>query len=95
MAEHLGLNKDDPILDDPVDNKLFSLINSRANNNTLIYRSLFGCYPDDTLTIYQILNNTKKMKEKESPEVFLQNYLKMKDSIVGHIVEFPLLFLKD
>ena len=95
MAEHLGLNKDDPILDDPVDNKLFALINSRANNNTLIYRSLFGCYPDDTLTSYQILNNTKKMKEKESPEVFLQNYLKMKDSIVGHIVEFPLLFLKD
>ena len=35
------------------------------------------------------------MKEKESPEIFFQNYLRMKDSILGHIVEFPLLFLKE
>ena len=95
MAEHLGLNKDDPLLDDPLDNKLFDLINQRANNNTLIYRSLFGCYPDDVYTSYKILNQTRKNKEKESPEVFLENYLKNKDNILGHIVEFPLMFLKE
>ena len=88
MAEHLGLNKDDPLLDDPLDNKLFDLINQRANNNTLIYRSLFGCYPDDVYTSYKILNQTRKNKEKESPEVFLENYLKNKDNILGHIVLF-------
>ena len=95
MAEHLGLNKDDPLLDDPLDNKLFDLINQRANNNTLIYRSLFGCYPDDVYTSYKILNQTRKNKEKESPEVFLENYLKNKDNILGHIVEFPLMFLRE
>ena len=95
MAEHLGLNKNDPLLDDPLDNKLFDLINQRANNNTLIYRSLFGCYPDDVYTSYKILNQTRKNKEKESPEVFLDNYLKNKDNILGHIVEFPLMFLRE
>ena len=74
MAEHLGLNEEDPILNDPVDNQLFSLIRSRAYNNTEIYRSIFSCYPDDIFTNYKILNNTKKMKEIESPHIFLQNY---------------------
>ena len=95
MSEHLGLNEDEPILDDPVDNKLFSLITSRAKNNTKIYRSLFSCYPDDIYTNYQILNNMKKKKEIESPQIFLENYLRLKNNIIGHIVEFPLLFLKD
>ena len=35
------------------------------------------------------------MNEKQNPEIFLQNYLKLKDNIIGHIVEFPLLFLKE
>ena len=95
MAEHLGLNEEDPILNDPVDNQLFSLIRSRAYNNTEIYRSIFSCYPDDIFTNYKILNNTKKMKEIESPHIFLKNYLKLKNNIIGHIVELPLLFLKD
>ena len=94
MAEHLGLDENDPILDDPVDCKLFNLIISRARNNTSIYSSLFKCYPDDAFLKYNDIKNAKKLKEKENPEVFLQNYLKYKDNIVGHIVEFPLLFLE-
>ena len=78
-----------------MDNKLFELINNKAKNNTLIYRQLFQCYPDDTFTSYKILNQTRKNKEKEKPEVFLDNYLKNKDNILGHIVEFPLLFLRE
>ena len=93
MAEHLGLNENDPILDDPVDDKLFSLITSRANNNTQLYRSIFSCYPDDIFSSYEIMNQTKKLRERGSPDIFLQNYLKNKDNIIGHIVEFPLLFL--
>ena len=93
MAEHLGLNENDPILDDPVDDKLFSLITSRANNNTQLYRSIFSCYPDDIFSSFEIMNQTKKLRERGSPEIFLQNYLRNKNNIIGHIVEFPLLFL--
>ena len=95
MAEHLGLNKDDPILIDPVDNKLFSLINSRAQNNTKLYRDIFNCYPDDTFTNFKLMKEAKRKQESENPEILLQNYLKLKDKIIGHIVEFPLHFLKE
>ena len=47
MAEHLGINIEDSILDDPVDNKLFELMISNAKKNTQIYHDLFKCYPDD------------------------------------------------
>ena len=93
MAEHLGLNRDDPILDDPVSNQLFSLIVSRANSNTQIYRDIFGCYPDDTYTNFNRLKDAKLMKEKEKPEELLNKYNLMKDKIVGHIVTYPLKFL--
>ena len=79
MAEHLGLNRDDPILDDPVSNELFSLIVSRANSNTQIYRDIFGCYPDDTYTNFNRLKDAKLMKEKETPEELLNKYNLMKD----------------
>jgi phospholipase D1/2 len=95
MAEHLGLNEDDPILEDPVDNKLFSLITSRANSNTIIYRNIFRCYPDDTFTNFEILNQAQKLQESINKSTLLQNYLKSKDKIIGHIVEFPLNFLKE
>ena len=95
MAEHLGILKDDPILDDPVSNELFSLIVSRANSNTQIYHDIFGCYPDDAYTNFKILKEAKLMKEKERPEDFLNKYNLMKDKIVGHIVNYPLKFLKD
>ena len=68
MAEHLGLNKDDPILIDPVDNKLFSLINSRAQNNTKLYRDIFNCYPDDTFTNFKLMKEAKRNQESENPE---------------------------
>ena len=95
MAEHLGLNEDDLILEDPVDNKLFSLITSRANSNTIIYRNIFRCYPDDTFVNYEILNQAQKLQESINKSTLLQNYLKSKDKIIGHIVEFPLNFLKE
>ena len=95
MAEHLGISPDEPILDDPVSNKLFYFITGRARDNTRIYHNLFGCYPDDTYTDIEILQNAKKVKEKENPQVFLKKYMELKNEIKGHIVEYPLLFLKN
>ena len=95
MAEHLGISPDDPILDDPLSNELHSLIISRAKNNTEIYRDLFGCYPDDYYTNFKLLKNIKKKRKEEDPKILLQKYNELKNKIAGHIVEFPLLFLKE
>ena len=95
MAEHLGININDPILEDPVNNALFSLIANRAKNNTEIYRELFGCYPDDSYNNFDSLKKGRKIKEQIWPELFLNNYKRMKNKIVGHIIEYPLKFLKD
>ena len=95
MGEHLGINPNDPILDDPVSDQLHNFIIQRANNNTKIYHTVFGCYPDDSYTNINLLQNAKKEKETEDPKAFLNKYMGLKDKIVGHIVEYPLLFLKE
>ena len=95
MAEHLGISPDDPILDDPVSNKLHEFIVNRARVNTRIYHDIFACYPDDTYTNIEILKRVKQMKEQEKPEVLLNRYNSAKNQIVGHIVEYPLNFLKE
>ena len=71
------------------------MITSRANSNTIIYRNIFRCYPDDTFTNFEILNQAQKLQESINKSTLLQNYLKSKDKIIGHIVEFPLNFLKE
>ena len=95
MAEHLGIKDDDPILDDPVSPQLFDLINSRAKSNTQIYHDIFGCYPDDAYTNFNLLNQAKLLQKNEKPEILLNKYNLNKNKIVGHIVIYPLMFLKD
>ena len=95
MAEHLGINQNDSILDDPVSDKLFSLFLSRAKNNTKIYQYIFNCYPDNSFWSFKSIKNFDKIKSSEKAEDLLNRYNKSKDKIQGHIVEFPLLFLKD
>ena len=95
MGEHLGISPEDPILDDPVSNSLFNFMKKRANTNTLVYRNIFGCYPDDTYTSFEKLKYAQTKKQQEEPRIFLNYYNNAKDQIKGHIVEYPLLFLKD
>ena len=95
MAEHLGINIEDSILDDPVDNKLFELMISNAKKNTQIYHDLFKCYPDDEYTTFELMSNARRIQDEEWDDVLLNKYMKMKDQISGNIVEFPLNFLKD
>ena len=82
MAEHLGINKDDPILDDPVSSQLHEFIMNRARVNTRIYHNIFACYPDDNFVNFEILENFKKIQEKE----LLSKYMKLKEQIIGYIV---------
>ena len=95
MAEHLGVDENDPILEDPVDNKLFEFMISRAKNNTQIYHDIFKCYPDDEYTTFDLIPKAGNINDDEWSNVLLNKYMRKKDQIVGHIVEFPLNFLKD
>ena len=94
FAEHLGIDPKNPILNDPLSDEFLQLVQNTAHNNTLIYRKLFRCYPDDTYLSFKDLREHKKPTTPEEIENFRNEYLKEKDGIVGHAVEFPLHFLE-
>ena len=81
MSEHLGID--------------IEFMISLAKNNTQIYKSIFRCYPDDDYTTFELLSKAKKMSDEEWNDVLLNKYMRMKNQILGNIVEFPLNFLKD
>ena len=47
--EHFSLNKEET--SNIADPSVWGKIIHNAKNNTLIYRKLFGCYPDNTITV--------------------------------------------
>ena len=95
FGEHLGLDPKDPILEDPLNDEFCKLVKNRANNNTMIYRKLWGCYPDDQYRSFQDLEQYKKTRNNEELKQLRNDYQKEKNNILGHIVEFPLHFLEE
>ena len=93
MAEHLGIDESDPILNDPVNDDLWNLIKKRANINTTIYREIFDCFPDDKFKSFMDLRNRKIIKNKEDEENLKFLYETNITGVVGHIVEYPTKFL--
>ena len=93
--EHFGIeNSDIGILNDPLSDDLYKLMNQRAETNSSIYFDLFKCYPDDA---FKTFRDIPKIPEKtgEELEKFIEEYNEKKKGIVGHAVKFPLYFLKD
>ena len=68
---------------------------SRAHNNTKIYRDLFACFPDNDFTTFNKMYEAQNLKKKESPEILLNKYNKVKDNIRGFIVEYQHYFLSE
>ena len=95
MAEHLGINKKDQILVDPVSDELHELIRTTAHNNTFAYHQIFGCYPDDCYTKFNMIKNNYDLVNKAQEEYLKKIYEENKKKIIGHIVEFPLNFLEE
>ena len=95
FAEHLGLSPKDPVLSDPLSDEFLKLVQKTAHNNTLIYRKLWGCYPDDQYLSFKDLREHKTATSKEDLDQLRNNYAKEKGEIIGHAVEFPLEFLKN
>lgn len=75
-------------LEDPFSNKFLKEWEGTAENNTLKYRSVFGCYPDDTIFDYPGIQRLKD-------EARIKNYSLEKSQIKGFLVEFPLEFLRE
>ncbi|EAR83685.1 phospholipase d1 (macronuclear) [Tetrahymena thermophila SB210] len=83
--EHFGLSYDEA--SDPLCETTDNLIISRSKQNTLIYRQVFACYPDDKV---ETLNQLDDFQKSKNPDFYYQ----YKDSIIGNAVELPLDFLK-
>ena len=94
FAEHLGIDPKNEILNDPLSDEFLHLVRKTAYNNTMIYRKLWGCYPDDIYKSFKDLRDISKPKTIEEIDELRNDYLKEKDGIIGHIVEFPLHFLE-
>jgi phospholipase D1/2 len=103
FKEHLGLigrPESDPVvqlLNDPVCPEFYhDVLRYTASLNTQIYRELFHCIPDDCADSWE---EYKRFAEKPSiqaadPAVVGIDMMENIKKIQGHIVMFPLNFLK-
>ena len=94
FAEHLGLDPEDPILNDPLNDDFLKKLQNTAEKNTLTYRELWGCYPDDEYKNYKDIRRMGNFNNEELRK-FKELYEKKKENIVGHVVQFPLHFLEN
>ena len=83
--EHFGFTDEECV--DPLAKQTWEAVARRAASNTVIFRKIFGCYPDDNMT-------KKKQIEEEKSKSRINMYEQLSPSIKGHIVEFPLNFLE-
>ena len=95
MAEHFGIKKDDKLLNDPLNTGLWNHMRSKANVNSAIYSFIFDCFPDNKFNNFAKLKDRKKFKTEKEIETLKQEYKSKSFGIAGHIVEYPIEFLKD
>ena len=83
------INVNDPLSDD-----VLQRWDQTAKNNTLIYRKVFGCYPDNE---YKAYDDVKRRIEYQSStkgiEEMKSNYQNENRNIRGFLVEYPTEFL--
>lgn len=71
-----------------MDLELWEECEERARRNTLVYREVFGCYPDDTMRRFGQIEEVFGRRRVET-------YGVRKEEIKGHVVELPLKFLEE
>lgn len=80
---------------DPISKSFWKTLLERAHKNTEIYREIFACDPDDTATTVTELKKLREEVQKRSQREQLAIYHRLKDEIKGHVVEWPLNFMKN
>ena len=93
MAEHIGFDINDKILDDPLNEDLWVNMKSRAKLNSIIYRDIFDCFPDNKFKTFADLKKRRIIKTEEDKKELLKRYDDNISGIKGHIVEYPIEFL--
>ena len=83
--EHFGLTEKEA--EDPMAESTWQMVRVRAKTNTLLYRELFGCYPDDTMLRF---GEIEEVRKRARPA----HYAEKSKDIIGHVVELPLKFLE-
>jgi hypothetical protein len=82
------------ILEDPISDEFWNFMINRARTNTLLYREIFRCTPDDIFECFDDIKTKYDEKCIDCLAFMKDKYNKLKDKIKGQIVEFPLWFLK-
>ena len=95
MSEHIDLDINDYILDDPISEELWSTMKSRAKRNSNIYRNIFDCFPDNKFKTFDDLKKRKIFKTDEEIKNLKEKYEESIIGIKGHIVEYPIDFLEN
>jgi hypothetical protein len=75
-------------------NEFDTLIKQTANRNTLIYREIFQCVPDDTFRTFDEMKSVPREFQID-PQVLNSKYMRLRSEIIGQIVELPLKFLEN
>jgi len=77
---------DDRLVRDPLSEEFTSNWQMTAETNTILYREIFGCYPDDNIKSFAQI---RTLQEKSD----LSQYSSKKHLFKGFLVQFPLEFL--
>ncbi|XP_042891431.1 phospholipase D1-like isoform X5 [Penaeus japonicus] len=97
FSEHLGIADDEsPVIDvtDPVSDSFYiSTWCDIAKKNTVIYEEVFSCYPCNSATTFEEVDRLRNTTSKA--EISPSEALEKLKEIQGHLVCFPLDFLKD
>ncbi|CAO3693385.1 hypothetical protein G6F70_003782 [Rhizopus microsporus] len=89
------------VLDPLAPHCFYNIWNKTARENTLIYRKLFRCVPDDTVHTFEqhrkFVPDPAKIPHGHiaDPELHGKDILKELKKIRGHLVQFPYDYLKD
>ncbi|XP_033740718.1 phospholipase D1-like [Pecten maximus] len=93
FSEHLGLARDDPLLEDPVCDEFYkSTWIQQATINTTMFQKVFNCFPDDRIMSFAEFEEYQKqpvLAETDPVEA-----KKLLSKVKGYIVLVPLNFLK-
>ena len=95
MAEHMGLESDNEIFNDPLNDKLWNEMRDKAKKNSQAYSDIFDCFPDNKFNNFAKLKERKIIKTPEDKEELKKLYDENSSRISGHIVQYPINFLKD
>lgn len=84
--EHFGLQPQETR--NILDPNIWEKVKANAHHATLFYREVFGCIPDDNVTV-------AAEAEKLAATGDITKFQAGRGTLIGHAVEYPLNFMKD